>query len=227
MLPRNNLLSFVLCLVWSALALWGSSASADRGEVDHSASIDRLFEKWDQPNAPGFAVGVILNGKFVHQRGYGIANLDADIPITSKTSFDVMSLAKSFTTACAARLFDQGVISPDSDVRKYVPELPEYDSPVMGNCSFNSTTVESGCCSQRLRTRLEPLTSGLAAWSSPSYVTNQETSRDLASTLIASRTCVSRSVRHERRTSLPRAQLSRPSIASFCSCGQKNQPNEN
>jgi CubicO group peptidase (beta-lactamase class C family) len=113
-----------------AVALWGSSAFGDRGEVNHSASVDKLFEKWDRPDAPGFAVGVILNGKFVHKRGYGMANLDADIPIMSKTSFDVMSLAKSFTTACAARLFDQGVLSPDSDVRRYVPELPEYDPPV-------------------------------------------------------------------------------------------------
>jgi CubicO group peptidase (beta-lactamase class C family) len=112
------------------VAMCGSSAFADELDVDHSAAVDRLFEKWDRPNAPGLVVGVIRDGKFVHKRGYGMANLDTATPITSETSFDVMSLAKSFTTACAALLFDRGVLSPDSDVRKYVPELPEYETPV-------------------------------------------------------------------------------------------------
>lgn len=127
---RNNFLLRVLCLLPCAAALLPAGAVGAQNEENRSASVDRLFQKWDGANAPGFAVGVIQNGEFVHKRGYGLANLDAGIPITPKTSFEVMSLAKSFTTACAARLFDLGVLSPDDDVRKYVPELPEYESPV-------------------------------------------------------------------------------------------------
>lgn len=118
----------VCCVSWTSIS---SACAAGSGQdTEQAKAINRLFAEWDQPNSPGVAVGVIQDGQFVHKAGYGIANLDAGTPITADTSFDVMSLAKSFTTACAARLFDQGVISPDDNVRRYVPELPDYDPPI-------------------------------------------------------------------------------------------------
>lgn len=93
--------------------------------------IDKLFAKWDRDDSPGMAVGVFLNGVAVHKRGYGMANLDEGIPISPASVFDTFSVAKSFTTACIARLLDEGNISLDDDIRQYLPELPEYSSPVL------------------------------------------------------------------------------------------------
>lgn len=98
--------------------------------ADTPLDIDELFSKWDREDSPGMAVGVFQNGIAVHKRGYGMANLDESIPVSSASIFDTYSVTKSFTTACIARLLDEGKVSLDDDIRRFVPELPEYASPV-------------------------------------------------------------------------------------------------
>ncbi len=95
-----------------------------------SRQVDRLFEPWDNKNSPGYVVGVMLDGKFVHQRGYGMANIDYDEPISAGSVFHIMSLSKSFVTACVARAMDQGHFAPDDHIRGYIPELHDFEVPV-------------------------------------------------------------------------------------------------
>ena len=70
------------------------------------------------------------DGEFVYSRGYGYANLDYDIPITPQTVFDVASVTKQFVAAVANMLAQGGTVSLDDDVRRWLPELPEYASPI-------------------------------------------------------------------------------------------------
>jgi CubicO group peptidase (beta-lactamase class C family) len=113
------------------LACLVPSARADEvTDKANAAKVDKLFETWSTPDSPGCALGIISNGKLIVARGYGMANLDDDVPITTKSVFEVGSMTKSFTCACLALLLDQGKISPDDDIRKYVPEMPRYDPPV-------------------------------------------------------------------------------------------------
>ena len=70
------------------------------------------------------------DGDLIYSRGYGYANLDYDIPITSQTVFDVASVTKQFVAAVANMLAQGGTVSLDDDVRQWLPELPEYESPV-------------------------------------------------------------------------------------------------
>jgi CubicO group peptidase (beta-lactamase class C family) len=95
-----------------------------------AARVDKLFAAWDKPDSPGAAVGIIRDGKLLVARGYGRANLDDNVPITPRSVFEVGSVTKSFTCVCVALLLDQGKISPDDGIRKYVPEMPAYDPPV-------------------------------------------------------------------------------------------------
>ncbi len=88
--------------------------------------IDRLFAQWDKPTSPGCAVGVLRDGRFVYERGYGMANLDYDVPITPRTVFYVGSVTKQFTAALAAMLALDGKLSLDADIRTYLPEMPDY-----------------------------------------------------------------------------------------------------
>ncbi|UCC39725.1 MAG: serine hydrolase [Candidatus Aminicenantes bacterium] len=101
-------------------------------EIDESlkAKIDKIFAEWDNPETPGCALAVIQDGEIVYKRGYGIANLDYNIPITSKTEFDIGSTSKQFTAACIALLIAEGKLSLDDDIRTYIPELPEYESSI-------------------------------------------------------------------------------------------------
>ncbi len=93
-------------------------------------AIDDLFAAWDEPGSPGCALAVARDGEFVYSRGYGYANLDYDIPVTPQTVFDVASVTKQFVAAVANMLALDGTVSLDDDVRRWLPELPEYESPV-------------------------------------------------------------------------------------------------
>ena len=95
-----------------------------------NAAVDALFASWDRPGSPGCALAVARDGTLVYTRGYGYANLDYDIPITPQTVFDVASVTKQFVAALANMLALDGKLSLDDDVRKWLPELPEYEAPI-------------------------------------------------------------------------------------------------
>ena len=57
------------------------------------ANVDSLFETYTRTNAPGVAVLIIKDGKIVFRKGYGIANLEYDAPITPSTVFDIASVS--------------------------------------------------------------------------------------------------------------------------------------
>ena len=95
-----------------------------------AARVDAIFAPWAAPDGPGCAVSVMEGGDIVLARGYGAANLEYDIPITPASVFHVASVSKQFTALAVALLADEGRLSWDDDVRRYVPELPDYGAPI-------------------------------------------------------------------------------------------------
>lgn len=91
---------------------------------------DELFSAWDHPDTPGCALGIVQGGDLVYYRGYGQANLDYGLPITSQTIFDIASTSKQFTAACIALLTEEGKLTLEQDVRHILPELPDYGTTV-------------------------------------------------------------------------------------------------
>lgn len=90
------------------------------------AKVDKVFSKWDNPNSPGCALGIYKSGSILYKHGYGMANLNDDVPITPATVFHVASISKQFTAASILLLAQQGKLSLDDDVHKYIPELPDF-----------------------------------------------------------------------------------------------------
>ena len=99
-------------------------------EGEFSARIDDLFAGWDTPDSPGAAIAALLGGEVVHQRGYGMANLDHGIPIASDSVFHVASVSKQFTAIAVALLADEGKLSLGDDIRDYVPEMPDLGATI-------------------------------------------------------------------------------------------------
>ncbi len=97
---------------------------------DVAKQVDKIFEKWDRPDSPGCALGIYKDGQIVYKRGYGMANLNDDVPITPATVFHVASMSKQFTAASILLLAQQGRLSLDDDVHKYIPELPDLGEHV-------------------------------------------------------------------------------------------------
>ena len=92
--------------------------------------VDELFAKWDSTVSPGAALAIIKDGQIIYERGYGMADLEHNIPITPTSVFRIASTSKQFTAACIAILAREGKLSLDDDIRKYIPELHVYDKPV-------------------------------------------------------------------------------------------------
>ncbi|MDH4217981.1 MAG: beta-lactamase family protein [Candidatus Aminicenantes bacterium] len=97
---------------------------------DKTNQVDKLFDIWDTTISPGASLAIIHNGEIIYKRGYGMANLEQNIPITPETVFRIGSTSKQFTAACIGILVSQSKISLDDDIRKYVPELPQYEKPI-------------------------------------------------------------------------------------------------
>ncbi len=95
-----------------------------------STRIDDLFSHWDRNDSPGCALAVVKDGKIIHKRGYGMANLELGVPISSESVFYIGSVSKQFVAMCITLLADRGLVSLDDDIRKYFPEMPDYGTPV-------------------------------------------------------------------------------------------------
>src|SRR5580693_8866279 len=113
-------------VILPAILLASSLAKAQTLPPDVARQVDKVFEKWDKPESPGCALGVYKDGQIVYKRGYGIADLNDDVPITPATVFHVASMSKQFTAASIVLLAQQGKLSLDDDVHKYIPELPDF-----------------------------------------------------------------------------------------------------
>jgi CubicO group peptidase (beta-lactamase class C family) len=92
--------------------------------------VDTLFADYDKPDSPGCALAIVQNGEVIYQRGYGMANLDHDIPIVPNTVFHVASVSKQFTAMAILLLENDGKLSLDDDIRQYVPEMPDYGNTI-------------------------------------------------------------------------------------------------
>jgi CubicO group peptidase (beta-lactamase class C family) len=136
MLDRRKVLTFSLVLLVAtglcprpAAEQNGAPASSEHSgrswlNASQQAEIDKLFAR--PPASPGYAVAVIKDGDFALSRGYGLANLDDDIPITPETAFHLASLSKQFTGAAIALLTLEHKIALADPVSKYIPEAAKY-----------------------------------------------------------------------------------------------------
>src|SRR5215510_15735313 len=96
---------------------------------DRTAEVDRIFG-WTKADAPGCAVAASQNGKLIVNKGYGSADLERDVPISTSTVFDAASVSKQFVSAAVLLLVEDGKLSLTEDVRKYLPQLPDYGQKI-------------------------------------------------------------------------------------------------
>jgi CubicO group peptidase (beta-lactamase class C family) len=97
---------------------------------DKTDKVDKIFAFWDKPVSPGCALAIVKDGEIIYKRGYGMANLENKVPITPESVFYIGSVSKQFVTMCVALLVQEGKLSLDDDLRKYIPELPDYGSMI-------------------------------------------------------------------------------------------------
>ena len=92
--------------------------------------VDMIFSAWNKSDTPGVALAVVKDGKIIYRRGYGMADLERNLPNAPSTVFHLASMSKQFTAFAIQLLADEGKLSLDDDVRKYIPELHEFSKVI-------------------------------------------------------------------------------------------------
>ncbi len=101
------------------------SAQAQLSDVQ-SKKIDSLFMGWTEANHPGGSIGIMKNGSVIYSKAFGLASLEYQIPNTVETIFNVGSVSKQFTAMGIVLLQERGLLSVDDDIRKYLPDMPDF-----------------------------------------------------------------------------------------------------
>jgi len=110
-------------IVGLVLALAGPAAA-------HSpVSLDPIFAGYSQAT-PGCAVGIKAGDAAPVFSAYGSADLEHAVPITPDTVFEAGSVSKQFTAAAILLLADEGKLALSDDIRKYLPQMPDYGRPI-------------------------------------------------------------------------------------------------
>ena len=126
---RSVLLLAAIAATWAAQSDGARAQTANTLPAERHKQVDAIFAPWAGSTAPGCAVGISSDGKLDYARGYGMSNLEYDIPITPDSVFHTASISKQFTAFSIALLAQEGKLSLDDDIRKYVPEIPDYSGP--------------------------------------------------------------------------------------------------
>src|SRR6267143_3888456 len=124
--------SKVTCGVLMSVLAFGGLRVANGSSADDkkTAAVDEVFADLTKAGSPGCALGVYRDGKTIYSKGYGLANLEESVPITPQSVFDIGSTSKQFSAASILLLEKQGKLSVNDDVRKYIPELPDYGQKI-------------------------------------------------------------------------------------------------
>ena len=102
--------------------------------------IDELFTQWDNSKSPGGAIGIVRNDSLIYAKGFGMANLENNIPNTTETNFYMASVSKQFTGYCIVLLAKQGKVKLEEDIRIYLPWFPDYGDKITVRNLLNHTS---------------------------------------------------------------------------------------
>ena len=110
------------------------------GQIKESKAIDSIFMEWNKPSVPGCALGIMKEGKLIYAKGYGMANLEYDIPNTASTVLRIGSTSKQFTAACIILLVEKGKLNLEDNLKSIFPKFPEYAKKITVKHLLNHTS---------------------------------------------------------------------------------------
>jgi len=122
---------FILCILLFTSFFMGFEYDAVENSLDRDTEkrIDQVFSHFNN-STPGVAVAIVKDGEVVYKKGFGMSNLEYDIPILPSSIFHIASISKQFTTMSVVLLAQQGKLSLDDDIRTYIPEVPDFGKTI-------------------------------------------------------------------------------------------------
>ena len=97
-----------------------------QGQEDVTAKVDELVNReMRRQHIPGVSLAVITNGQIILAKGYGLANVEHQVPVKPETIFQSGSVGKQFTATAVMMLVEAGKIHLDDNINKYLTKAPE------------------------------------------------------------------------------------------------------
>ena len=109
-------------------------------QTGDASEIDAIFEEWNSTHLPGGAVAIIKNGEITYAKAFGMASLEYRVPNTTETIFNLASVSKQFTAFGIVLLAQEGKLSLDDDIRKHLPEVPDFGEKITIRHLLNHTS---------------------------------------------------------------------------------------
>jgi CubicO group peptidase (beta-lactamase class C family) len=118
----------ILGIMLGCLSLWATAVLADNA-AEHDAAVSPQVDQYvdaemHREKIPGLALAVLREGKIVKVQGYGLSNVELDVPVTPKSIFQTGSVGKQFTATAVMMLVEEGKVGLDDKITKYFPEAP-------------------------------------------------------------------------------------------------------
>lgn len=92
--------------------------------------LDELFSREFKPSEPGCAILVTKNGQVVYKKAFGSADLELNVPLAPDMVFNLASITKQFTAVAILQLAEQGKISLQDSLQKFVPDFPSHGQKI-------------------------------------------------------------------------------------------------
>ncbi len=140
---QHNSFLIRLTFLWLCLACVSSSAQTKTvAELkSQTAKVDAFVRKKMTANhIPGLSLAIVRDGKIAHAKGYGMANLELSVPASENTAFAIYSITKTFTGVATMMLVEEGKISLEDPISKYLADLPEIWKPATVRQLLNHTS---------------------------------------------------------------------------------------
>lgn len=98
--------------------------------MNNEKKLDEIFADYNNSNLPGAAVMVVKDGDIIFQKGYGLANIEKNEPISSSTNFRLASVTKQFTAMSVLLLIERGDLKINSTLKEIFPDFPDYGNDI-------------------------------------------------------------------------------------------------
>ncbi|GAB3277094.1 hypothetical protein GCM10027347_50900 [Larkinella harenae] len=129
---------FLLTLLF--VSIWGLSTAQTK--PDTLALIESIFQQY-KSTAPGCQLAISRNGQLIFSHAWGLADLEHQVPLTTQSIIEAGSVSKQFTAAAILLLEQQGKLALSDDVRKYIPELPDYKTRItLGHLMHHTSGIK-------------------------------------------------------------------------------------
>ncbi|MEO0571780.1 MAG: serine hydrolase [Bacteroidota bacterium] len=127
-------LKYILCLLSTVYFEYGLYAQNDVSQIDNT-----LSEKYIE-GKPGATALVYRKGTVIFRKGFGLANMELNVPMQPENVFEIGSITKQFTAIAILMLEEQGKLDITDDITKFIPDYPTHGKSISIHHLLNHTS---------------------------------------------------------------------------------------